>query len=158
MGMPEPTFDVDVGDLEKTYKSLQRQLHPDKFATQREEEKEYSAQQSALVNQAYNILRSPLRRAHYVLEERGVNEGEASEHTIEDPELLMEVMELREVIESTDDAEQLRALQAENDRKAEACIKDLSDAFKRDELDRAAELATQLRYITRIGEAILQKV
>jgi hypothetical protein len=66
-GMDEPAFDLDPQWLEQTYKGLQRQLHPDKFSTASPLEKEYAHQQAAVVNAAYDVLKKPLRRAHYIV-------------------------------------------------------------------------------------------
>lgn len=63
----QPQFDIDLGDLEKRYKRLQVRLHPDRFATMSHEEKTHSADQAAAVNQAYDVLRKPLKRAHYMV-------------------------------------------------------------------------------------------
>ena len=63
----EPTFDVDAAVLERRYKLLQWQLHPDKAVGRSFEEQRFSAEQAALVNQAYGVLRSPLPRANYLV-------------------------------------------------------------------------------------------
>lgn len=62
-----PTYDVDTSSLEKRYKLLQWQLHPDKAVGKTPEEKAFSAEQAALVNQAYGVLRAPLPRANYLV-------------------------------------------------------------------------------------------
>lgn len=61
------SFDLDSERLEQRYKELQRRLHPDRFTIHSELEREYSDQQAALVNQAYDVLKRPLRRAHYIV-------------------------------------------------------------------------------------------
>jgi glutathione S-transferase len=63
----EPAFDLDLSRLEQQYKALQRRLHPDKFATASAQEQEYAAQQATAVNQAYDVLKRPLRRASYIV-------------------------------------------------------------------------------------------
>jgi hypothetical protein len=60
-------FDVDTTYLEKEFKNLQKQLHPDKFSTKSEMEKEISTENSSVVNKAYRVLRSPLHRASYMV-------------------------------------------------------------------------------------------
>ena len=65
------TFDLDAATLERAYKRLQTGLHPDKFATAGPEERAHSAEQSARVNAAYAILKSPLRRARYLVRGQG---------------------------------------------------------------------------------------
>ncbi len=63
----KPSFDVDVTELERTYKAMQRRLHPDKFSTANPKERAHSEDQAALVNQAYSTLRTPLARARYLV-------------------------------------------------------------------------------------------
>ena len=58
-----PTFEIDLDNLEATFKGLQRRLHPDRFTTSSSKERELSAEASAMVNKAYDILRHPLKRA-----------------------------------------------------------------------------------------------
>ena len=61
------TFDIDVRQLEAKYKSLQKDLHPDKFGQCGAKQQEYSAEHSSLVNHAYVKLKSPLQRALYLV-------------------------------------------------------------------------------------------
>lgn len=63
----QPTFDLDPAALEKRYKLLQWQLHPDKTVTRSPEEQQFSAEQATRVNQAYGVLRRPLSRANYMV-------------------------------------------------------------------------------------------
>src|SRR5688572_20791302 len=57
----EPTFDVDSAALEKRYFELQRRLHPDRFANRPQKERDYSLQHAANLNEAHQVLRSPVR-------------------------------------------------------------------------------------------------
>jgi len=60
----EPSFDIDLADLESRFKNLQREVHPDKFAGSRVlEEQQYAAQYSSQINASYRLLRDPLQRA-----------------------------------------------------------------------------------------------
>lgn len=63
----QPSFDLDPAALEKRYKLLQWQLHPDKTVNRSPEEQQFSAEQATRVNQAYGVLRHPLSRANYMV-------------------------------------------------------------------------------------------
>lgn len=154
------TFDIDPQLLEKRYKGLQWNLHPDKMGRKAAEEQEFSAQHASNVNLAYSVLKSPLSRANYMLMLRGVNAGDSFEGTIEDPELLMEVLEAREEVESTDDVQRLQQLLARNRQQQEALVRGLSEAFRAGEgqLDRAVALVTQLQYLARLEQEIVKKL
>ena len=51
----ERSFAVDPTRLTKTYKALQRQLHPDLFSLKSKEEQALSAEWSSLVNDGYKV-------------------------------------------------------------------------------------------------------
>ncbi|XP_017888930.1 iron-sulfur cluster co-chaperone protein HscB, mitochondrial-like [Ceratina calcarata] len=58
IGIPK-SYDVTVADIQKKYIELQKLLHPDKFSTKSEKEKEISEMLSSLVNKAYSTLSHP---------------------------------------------------------------------------------------------------
>jgi DnaJ-domain-containing protein 1 len=62
-----PSFDIDVVRLEQRYKDMQREFHPDKFATASALEREYSAYYASLINEGYSMLRHPLHRARLLV-------------------------------------------------------------------------------------------
>eukprot|EP00042_Codosiga_hollandica_P026725 m.128105 g.128105 ORF g.128105 m.128105 type:complete len:64 (+) comp52284_c0_seq6:497-688(+) len=49
------------------FKSLQKQLHPDKFSLKSTMEKSLSDQQSSRLNEAYKVLRDALPRGLYLV-------------------------------------------------------------------------------------------
>jgi molecular chaperone HscB len=85
-------YDVDVGDLERRYKELSRQLHPDRFAKADPRARRASLGRTVQLNEAWRTLKDPVRRAEYLLVLAGVKVG-AGEAP---PALLMETLELRE--------------------------------------------------------------
>jgi molecular chaperone HscB len=92
-----PAFDLDQNELERRYRELQKQLHPDKFVHATRSERRESLSRAVSVNEAYQALRDELKRADLVLTRHaGAPVGKATV----DPELLMEVMELREALAS----------------------------------------------------------
>jgi molecular chaperone HscB len=88
-------FLVDIDELRERYRDLQRVLHPDRFAGSSEQERRLSMQGTAHINQAYETLKDPLKRALYLLELHGVETGPDHE-TTRDTGFLMEQLELRE--------------------------------------------------------------
>ena len=69
----EHRFDVDVKDLEKRYKVLMAQMHPDRWMQKSEQEQHYSSQHSSVVNDGYARLKSPHARAIYMLKLLGMD-------------------------------------------------------------------------------------
>jgi len=97
-GLPA-RFAVDAAALEARYHELQREVHPDRFAAAPEIERRASMQLATRVNEAYQTLKSPLRRAVYILRLRGVD-PEFETNTAMPSEFLMEQISWRERIEA----------------------------------------------------------
>lgn len=148
----EPQFDIDEQALEQGYFNMQMILHPDRFATKSAEERALSMQQATALNEAFETLKDPLRRADYLCHMQGIGVFTEGCDLINDTELLMESMEMREALA---DAETLDDVQACLDRAKSdiaACIADLSAAFADDAIDRAAHLTTRLKYLQKLSE------
>ena len=64
--LPEK-FQIDLVRLQENYRSIQKEIHPDRFATSTENEKVQSMIKSTQVNDAYQTLKSPTKRAKYIL-------------------------------------------------------------------------------------------
>ena len=90
-------FQVDLTQLTSCYQTLQKTVHPDKFAHASEQEQRIAVQKSAQINDAYQTLKNPLQRAEYLLVERGL-EMPNEQHSFSDNSFLMRQMELREML------------------------------------------------------------
>ncbi|KAL6074497.1 Co-chaperone Hsc20 [Balamuthia mandrillaris] len=151
------SFEVDLNQLEKHYWALQRKLHPDKFHQKSETEKAFSEGVSSEINEAYRTLKNPNKRLKYMLSLAGAPLDESS-GTITDPELLMEVMEVRGEIEEATSKDQLRALQRENQEKLRACYAAASEALRHDHLEEARQAAIRLQYLEKVEEELKQRL
>ncbi len=110
-GLPT-RFGIDAAALEARYHELQREVHPDRFAAAPEAERRVSMQLATRVNEAYQTLKSPLRRAVYILQLRGVD-PKFETNTAMPAEFLMEQMSWRERIEAgSEKSESLLQLQS----------------------------------------------
>ena len=105
----QPGFDVDLAALAERYRELARETHPDRFASASAAEQRQALEQAARLNDAYQVLKSPSRRAHYLLSLNG--EALALEATVQDPEFLMQQMMLREELEELQEAADLDAVE-----------------------------------------------
>ena len=92
------SFEIDLQDLSQRYRELQRAVHPDRFANASDRERRLSVDKAATVNDAYQILKSPQRRARYMLELQSVSFDDEKDMAL-DPAFLMEQIELREALE-----------------------------------------------------------
>jgi molecular chaperone HscB len=95
--LPE-RYVLDEAQLQERYRELQRATHPDKFASAGDQERRIAMQKAVQVNEAYEVLRDPVRRGFYLLELRGhIIEQEKS--TTRDTGFLMRQMEFRESLD-----------------------------------------------------------
>lgn len=150
-------YDVDVSKMEQQYFGLQRKLHPDRFGAKSAKEKALSQQQATQLNDAYETLKDPLKRAAYLLELLGQKVNLHGSITISDPILLMEQMERREAIAEASTPEAIAVLIARAEADLESCQQDMADAFSHSDLARAADLALRLKYFTKMVEDARQR-
>ena len=101
-------FSQDRVVLDARWKLLQREAHPDKFAAQGAAAQRVAMQWSVRINEAYQRLKDPLRRAAYLCELGGAP-VQANSNTAMPAAFLMQQMEWRE---SMDDATTAAALDA----------------------------------------------
>ncbi len=103
-------YELDTSTLQDRYRELQRAAHPDNFAAGSDQERRIAMQHATQVNEAYEVLRNPVRRGFYVLELRGhVIEQEKS--TTRDTAFLMQQIELRELLDEVrNQSDPLKAL------------------------------------------------
>ena len=99
-------FAQDRAQIDARWKELQREAHPDRFAAQGNAAQRVAMQWSVRINEAYQRLKDPLKRAIYLCELNGVSIG-AEDNTAMPPAFLMQQMEWRE---SLDDADSEAAL------------------------------------------------
>ena len=101
LGLPT-LFAVDLALLEDRYQTLQRQFHPDRFATRGSKERRFSLEHVIRLNKAYQTVQNPLSRSDYLLEQLGWEAPDSGETSKVDPEFLMEMMAVQEALESVD--------------------------------------------------------
>ncbi|EJJ0548626.1 co-chaperone HscB [Cronobacter sp. HA18006] len=102
---------LDSAQLAARYQDLQRQYHPDKYASRSQAEQLAALSQSATINQAWQTLRHPLTRAEYLLSLHGFDLAN-EQHTVRDTAFLMEQLELREALDEIEQAKDADRLEA----------------------------------------------
>ncbi|MFS9380101.1 co-chaperone HscB [Citrobacter sp. ANG330] len=96
-------YQLDTQALSLRFQGLQRQYHPDKFASGTQAEQLAAVSRSATINQAWQTLRNPLTRAEYLLSLHGFDLSN-EQHTVRDTAFLMEQLELREELDEIEQA------------------------------------------------------
>ncbi len=146
------SFDIDVAALDQLYFNLQRRLHPDRFVTRSPKEKAISQLQATAINDAYETLKEPLRRADYLVHLRGMAVLPEGCNLINDQELLIESMELREALADAETVAEVDALSARAGADIKRCIVQLSTLFDNDDIEGACKLTTRLKYLKKLAE------
>lgn len=111
----EQSFNVDLSYLSQAYQTLQKSVHPDRFAHASSQEQLLAVQKSAEINDAYQTLKEPIKRAEYLLNLRGV-EMPNEQHSFSDTSFLMRQMELREMLDDVKTSNDVDAALAEAQR------------------------------------------
>ena len=127
-GLPR-RFAQDRGALDARWKDLQREAHPDKFAAQGAAAQRLAMQWSVRINEAYQRLKDPLKRAAYLCELGGAPVN-AENNTAMPARFLMQQMEWREELDASTSAAQVEALNTQvldNQREVLQRCEDLLD-------------------------------
>lgn len=91
-------FDIDAQALERAWRSVAAQVHPDRYATASPAERRVAMQWAARANEAYRQLRDPLLRARYLCEQAGID-LQTESNTAMNPAFLMQQMQWREMLD-----------------------------------------------------------
>ncbi len=105
----ERRFRQDRAVLDARWKDLQRQAHPDKFAAQGAAAQRIAMQWSVRINEAYQRLKDPLKRAAYLCELQGAPVN-AENNTAMPAAFLLQQMEWREALDDAATAEDLEKI------------------------------------------------
>lgn len=147
-------FSQDRVALDARWKALQRETHPDKFAAQGTSAQRVAMQWSVRVNEAYQRLKDPLKRASYLCELNAAPIN-AENNTTMPAGFLMQQIEWREALDAAKTAKDINeiALQA--------------NVYKRDQLSKieqfidvqknfqgAVEHVRSLMFVERFGSEI----
>ena len=107
-----PQFSQDRAGIDARWKELQREVHPDRFAAQGAAAQRVAMQWSVRINEAYQRLKDPLKRAAYLCELNGTPVN-AENNTAMPAEFLMQQMEWREALDEAHSAAELDVLTAQ---------------------------------------------
>jgi len=98
---------VDPEDLERRFRSLSRQFHPDFFYNAAPAERRASLERSSYLNDAYRAIKNPVTRLEYLLQLEGLAARGPQEASKQVPAALLE--EVFALNEELDDVRERRA-------------------------------------------------
>ncbi|MCG8996586.1 Fe-S protein assembly co-chaperone HscB [Laribacter hongkongensis] len=150
-------FAVDGEALETAYRKVQAEVHPDRFASAPEAERRRALELATEANEAFQTLRSPVARARYLLQLRGIDTQEET-NTAMPVDFLMAQMEWREAVadaRAASDVEGLEqlaaAVRADRDELVAALVRSLDVT---QEYDVAALGVRKLRFLDKLDQEI----
>jgi molecular chaperone HscB len=152
-GLPE-RFAVDSARLDQRWRELQTEVHPDRFAAQGAASQRIAMQWSVRVNQAYQRLKDPLKRAAYLCERRGAP-IDAERNTAMPREFLMQQMAWREALDEAGDGAAVQTLADQVGQHQQALfgrLQELIDA--RNDVAAAAAQVRALMFVARFRQDI----
>jgi molecular chaperone HscB len=96
-GLP-PRYRIDRAQLDAAFRDVAARVHPDKFANAADADRRAAMQWSTAVNEGYQALKSPIKRAEHLLKLAG-HEVNAHTNTAMPREFLMQQMQWREALD-----------------------------------------------------------
>ncbi len=136
----EPSFHIDLNELERKYIDLSRKFHPDL--------NNGKIYRIVDINKAYKILQFPLTRAEYLL-------GLFNIKVNVDLDVLHESMEIREYILDCGDFQSATKMV---NQKISDCMQNLETAFATSNLNYAAIQVVRLKYLYKSSDEIKKNV
>ena len=137
---------------------MQAEVHPDRFAAQGSAAQRVAMQWAVRVNEAYQRLKDPLKRAAYLCELHGAP-IQAEKNTAMPPEFLVQQLEWREALDDTDHPERLDTLAEEVGRCQRRMLADLQKLIdERRDFAAAAQLVRALMFVERFASEVDRKL
>ncbi len=151
-------FAIDSLMLDKAYREVQNQVHPDKFVSGSDAEKRVAMQWATRANEAYQTLRTPMRRAAYLCELNGID-LQIESNTAMPMAFLMQQMEWREALDAARSGRDVGALEQLNGELKDALhdeLQAIAMQFDQRDFQAAAQGVRRLMFLDKLKQEIAQ--
>jgi molecular chaperone HscB len=156
-GVPR-RFEQDRAVLDARWRALQAEVHPDRFAAEGAAAQRVAMQWAVRVNEAYQRLKDPLKRAAYLCELKGAP-VDIQNNTAMPSSFLIQQMEWREALDEARAVEEVEALADEVAERKKRAFADLQKTLdERHDTAAAAEQVRALMFVERFAEDIDQRL
>jgi molecular chaperone HscB len=147
-------FAQDRAAIDARWKELQREAHPDRFAAQGQAAQRVAMQWSARINEAYQRLKDPLKRAAYLCELRGAPIN-AENNTAMPAAFLVEQMEWREALDDAQSEADVDALDEQLNGARKQVLERIGQLLdEQNDAQAAAQQVRALMFIERFGQDV----
>jgi molecular chaperone HscB len=151
-------FALDGPRLDQRWRELQLEVHPDRFAAQGSAAQRIAMQWSVRVNQAYQRLKDPLKRAAYLCERRGLP-VDAERNTAMPKDFLQQQMAWREALEEAGDGTAVQALAGQVEQHERLLFGQLQESIDtRNDMPAAAAQVRALMFLARFRQDIERRL
>lgn len=153
-----PRFSLERDALDERWKQLQREVHPDRHAASGAAAQRVAMQWSVRVNEAYQRLKDPLRRATYLCELRGAP-IEAESNTAMPGHFLMQQMAWREALDEADTEAALERLLDDTRAARQTLLADVQRLLDDEDQPQAAAAEVRaLMFVERFAKDVHQRL
>ncbi|MBH44131.1 MAG: Fe-S protein assembly co-chaperone HscB [Gammaproteobacteria bacterium] len=142
----EISIEIKKSTLEKKYKELQRQFHPDKYSQSTTHEKKISAQISSYINDAYITLSDLIKRINYILKINNFNKDESV--TLKNEDFLIEQIDHNEFIENINSktAKEIKNYKDDIVKKLSSTIIEIKSYYEKKDFQKVWEELSKLQF------------
>ena len=151
-GLPT-SFRIDADALDRAYRALQAQVHPDRHTGGNDVERRIAMQTSTRVNAAYQALKDPIERARYLLQLRGIDALDETDTRLS-TEFLEQQLARRERAAEAADTENVASLDeilAEVRGEIRARQEQLAELLETDATEPARDAVRELRFLAKVA-------
>ena len=152
-------WQISIRDLDTRYRQLQLEFHPDRYASAGQTEQRLAVQTASLINQAYDTLKSPLKRAQYLLELNNIDADQDS-HITSDSAFLMRQMALREALsdirEAAEPLQSLEQLRADVEQGYDEEQEQFHSQYQANTLEDAFDTVAKMQFSAKLLDEIEQ--
>lgn len=140
-----PSLDLNMDFIEEKYLELQLKSHPDLMINKSPEAQQKAANDSSNINNAYEILKDPLKRAIYFLEINNI----FIDSIKPDNMLLMEIMEIKEEFEMADKKKR-EVIKKDLKNKINLLYQEITALTNKNNIAKAGEKIVLLKYLSKL--------
>ena len=155
--LPE-RFKLEEKILEQSWKALQKHAHPDVHVQSNQTAQRLSMQWSVRLNEAYQRLKNPIKRAAYLCELKGQS-IDAETNTEMPREFLLQQMEWRETLDDAVTSVQTEDLLRDVKMIKNALLTELEQILDvQNDLELAAQKVRALMFVERFIQAVMLRI
>ncbi len=139
--------------LNHQYRTLQKTIHPDRFVNATDAEKKQSLQKSTEINDAYQVLKDPIKRASHIISLHQVVKENALPS-----DFLMQQMEWEEELETINNLEKIQLFSDKIEDEKKILMELLAmDLDEKKDWESGTNIIGKLKFITNLFLRIQQK-